>query len=278
MFDSPLCDRPFPSYPFFTYFLQHPWFTSFLQFSWFVKLPIVVVLLLSAFFGLRWVIQRTRWRHRFSSPKSYLLLFGLTATLPLIIWIVADKGLVVFLPTDSGTTTDSIVVLGRGFIFDTQRIDLATELWQAKRAPRIFVSGRGDSQRLIERLKAKGIPNQVVDGENCSVSTLENAVFTAAILQPQGIRRILLITDEPHMLRSLLLFRANGFTVIPRAAPVPPHWRYKEKALLTFREWTGLFSYVFRGLFDSQNSSELKNPEIVNIIQIAEQYGQQRRP
>ncbi len=278
MFDSPLCDRPFPSYPFFTYFWQHPWFKSFLLFPWFVKLPIVLVPLLLAFFGLRWIIQRTKWRHRFSSPKAYLFLFGLTATLPLIIWFVADKGLVVFLPADSGTTTDSIVVLGRGFIFDTQRIDLATELWQAKRAPKIFVSGRGDSQRLIEGLEAKGIPNQVLDGENCSVTTLENAIFTAAVLQPQGIRRILLITDEPHMLRSLLLFQANGFTVIPRAAPVPPHWRYKEKALIAFREWTGLFSYVLRGLLDSENSSELKNPEIVNIIQIAKQYGQQRRP
>jgi uncharacterized SAM-binding protein YcdF (DUF218 family) len=131
------------------------------------------------------------------------------------------------------------VVLGRGEEFRKQRVDVARELWHARRAPRIFTSGRGDAASMIEQRKAKGIPIQVLDGENCSLTTWQNAVFTAATLHPQEIRRILLVTDERHMLRSLLVFRANSFIVIPHTTPLPPSFGFKATAFLTFREYMG---------------------------------------
>lgn len=266
MFNPNLCIRPSTLWTDFNYWWQLNWLTK----------PLLVLLLLLAFLGVYRISQHSRWRRWLSSPSGFCSLIGFTVSL-LLLSAVAAKGLVAFLPTDSGATVDVIVVLGRGEKFSPERTDLAAQLWQAKRAPRIFASGRGDTPRLIERLQAKGIPSQVLDGENCSLSTIENAQFTAAILQTQAIQRILLITDGPHMLRSLLVFRALGFTVIPRKAAIPTYWGFTGKALLTFREYSGLLSYSVRGLFRPQPSPALNNSDILNLIQSAEQYGQQQR-
>lgn len=266
MFSSPLCFRAITKLP--------P-VISWWQFHW-LKKPLLVVLLLLAFFGLSWIIQHPRWRRRLSSPRAILLLVGFIASLPLI-YAVAASGLSVFLPTDSGAAADAIVVLGRGPELNEHRVYVAAELWRARRAPMIFVSAGGEAARIIQMLEARGIPNRVLDGENCSQTTEENALFTAAILHPQGIQRILLITDPPHMLRALLTFRANKFTVIPYTSQLPFKWGFKEKAFLNLREYIGLVSYGLRGFFIPQRSLELKSPDIVNLVQEAEQYGRQRR-
>jgi len=130
---------------------------------------------------------------------------------------------------------------------------------------------------MVQLLEARGIPNRVLDGESCSLTTQENALFTAAILHPQGIQRILLITDPPHMMRALLTFRANGFTVIPYTSQIPHRWDFKAKAFLDLREYIGLVSYALRGLFLPQRSLALNSPDIVNLLDKAEQYGQQQR-
>lgn len=239
--------------------------------------PLLVILLLVACLGLRCLILHTRWKRFLSSRRANLLLFGFTATLPLIIFFVAELGLMIFLPPDSGAATDAIVVLGRGPIATEQRINSAAQLWQAKRAPLIFTTGRGDAQRMLERLEEKGIPKQALDGDNCALTTLQNAVFTAAILQQQDFRTIVLVTDEPHMLRSLLVFRAQGFTVIPHPIQLPNNWGFKEKYFITLREFIGLISYAWRGLLTSQDLPELYESEIANIRQKAEHYGQHKR-
>ena len=266
MFDSLLCNRPFP---------EQPFFISWLKMGWLSKSLLLVSIILF-FFLLRWLIKRTKWKLWLNSRRGLIFLFGLTATLPIMLFFIAVKGLVIFLPPDPGTKADAIVILGRGPLFDRERVNLAKELWEAKRAPIIFASGRGDSYRMIEDLQVKGIPKQLLDGEECSLTTLENAIFSAAILQQRGIKQILLITDEPHMLRSLLVFRANGFTVIPRSSSISPYFFGKRKKIfLTFREYAGLVSYALRGLYFREHSPESSRPDLVNLLEKAKQYGQQ---
>ncbi|MBC5765890.1 YdcF family protein [Ramlibacter albus] len=53
--------------------------------------------------------------------------------------------------------------------------------------------------------------------ESKSRDTRENAEMTAALLRPEGIRRIAVVTDAAHMPRSLRNFREAGFDVV--AAP-----------------------------------------------------------
>jgi uncharacterized SAM-binding protein YcdF (DUF218 family) len=262
MFDSPLCDRPFT---------QFPLFSDWGPFDW-LKIPLLVVLLLLVFFGLRWIIQHSRWKRRLRTPAGVILLTGVTAALVLIL-AMADKGLVVFLPSDSGAPAEAIVVLGRGTELGIPRIDVSAELWKAKRAPLIFVSGTGDTPRMLPLLEKKGIPKRSLDGEDCSLTTPENALFTAAILRPQGIGRILLVTDGPHMWRSLLDYRSQGFTVIPHISPLPNNMGVMDKAFLTFREYFFLILSSLNELFSGQRVPN-NSPELVNLVQQAKQYGQ----
>lgn len=145
---------------------------------------------------------------------------------------------------------DAIVILGRGKQLQTLRAEAATALWRQGQAPRIFVSGRGDAPMITARLTQMGVPQTAVDGEPCSSTTEENAQYTASILQPQGVNRIILVTDGPHMLRSLLTFRSLGFEVVPHTTPLPKDvlGRNRSKFLIA-RECMGIVSYGILGRF-----------------------------
>ncbi|WP_447777673.1 YdcF family protein [Pseudomonas chlororaphis] len=54
--------------------------------------------------------------------------------------------------------------------------------------------------------------------EGRSRTTWENAQFTAQVLEPQGVKRIVLVTQAWHMQRTVWSFEQAGFTVVP--APV----------------------------------------------------------
>lgn len=267
MFESNLCDRSI---------IKVPVDNNVWAFRWLNKPLLLVILLVVTFFAIRWLLNNPERRRWFSSPKGFLLVFGVTALLPLL-WVTFNQALVVFLPSDPGTKVDAIVVVGRGWPLMHDRVNTVAELWKAGRAPRVFASGVTDTPNLIKLLKEKGIPNDAIDGENCSITTEENAILSAAILQPQGVRQILMVTDESHMLRTLLVFRAYGFTVFPRISPVPEHWNIKERGFFKLREYGGLIQYGLRGVFFPQRLSNLNSPRLKTLVREAEKYSQQRR-
>jgi uncharacterized SAM-binding protein YcdF (DUF218 family) len=160
---------------------------------------------------------------------------------------LAESLLVRQIPQDAGKVADAVVVLGRGELLAPGRVEVAAKLWEEQRASLIFVSGIWDSPRIVKKLKEKGIPEQFLDGENCSRTTYENAKFTAEILKSQGIRQILLVTDAPHMLRSTLTFQNFGFTVIPAPTPIDLSLNRSIRARLILREYGGLVSYRLKG-------------------------------
>ena len=51
--------------------------------------------------------------------------------------------------------------------------------------------------------------------ESCSKDTEENGRFSAALLQAEGIRRIVLVTHAAHMRRAMREFESQGMEVIP---------------------------------------------------------------
>ncbi|MEM9908170.1 MAG: YdcF family protein [Cyanobacteria bacterium P01_D01_bin.44] len=223
---------------------------------------LMVALLGLLSFSLWQVIQRKyRWRGRrivrWVSLLPLLLYFSLL--LP-VGQIVAEKGLTVWLPPDKGQTADAIVVLGRGPDLQKSRIQEATQLWKAGRAPQIFVSGRGDAPKISRQLRAKGIKASALASEDCSRTTEENAEFTAKLLSPE-VRSIILVTDPPHMLRSLLTFRSFGFRVIPHLSDVAYQSSDRNFAIRVVREYAGLIAYGLKGrYFPRETATEMSTP------------------
>ncbi|MEW6496713.1 MAG: YdcF family protein [Cyanobacteriota bacterium] len=240
MLDPAVCDRSLSHWLVFKRILFH----------W-VMTPGGILLLLALAIALSWLILRERWKHYALKGGIVVLVIYALTSIPLTS-AIANKGLVALVPADTGVSVDAIVVLGRGDQFRQSRVEVAAQLWRTQRAPLIFASGRGDAAQLMQLLEAEGIPKQALAYEDCSRTTEENARFTATMLQPQGVKSILLVTDPPHILRSLLTFRHFGFTVIPHTSPIPPDLSPRRKTLMVFYEYLGLISYGLQGrLFPS---------------------------
>lgn len=175
---------------------------------------------------------------------------GMTALLaasPLIASRTTNT-LLSLLPVDDGAPVDAIVVLGRGIYHQQSRTLAAAQLWSEGRSPQIFISGNGDASEIIDRLADMNIPLSVLSGEHCSKTTWGNGVFSWAMLEPQSVERILLVTDRPHMVRSHLVFEGFGFEVVPYPVEVDPGpgWR-NQPYLLKIRELTALAKYGITG-------------------------------
>lgn len=209
----------------------------------------VTIPILLSIIGAPWITKiRLRWKKRLSGVGILLLVAYLLILSPNSIGF-EERLLVKPLPIDKGIKADAIVVLGRGQDLRAERVAVAKQLWQAGRAPFVFASGTGDAIEIGKDLREEGMPEKAIDGEPCSRTTEENARFTAALLKPRKVEKILLVTDPPHMLRSKLTFESLGFEVMPYVNPLPTQLDSKKKAFLVFREYLGLISYGLQGRF-----------------------------
>jgi uncharacterized SAM-binding protein YcdF (DUF218 family) len=176
---------------------------------------------------------------------------------------------------------DGIIVLGGAISPDVsaardevalneaaERLTVAAELARRYPAARIVFSGGSGALiydegaeapfalRLLEDL---GIPRARILVEDRSRNTVENAIFSKALIQPKPGERWLLVTSAHHLPRAIGVFRKMGFAV----EPYPVDWRTRgaADALHPFatlgdglrrsdtavREWVGLAVYWLTG-------------------------------
>ncbi|MEM7770017.1 MAG: YdcF family protein [Cyanobacteria bacterium P01_A01_bin.37] len=170
------------------------------------------------------------------------------------------QGLVSPLPQSSEVAADTIVMLGRGGGWADEQVETATQLWASNRDSQIFISGNSiETEILSEKLLKEGIPSEQISGEYCSRSTEDNARFTKAILADKQIHQITLVTDEPHMLRSLLTFQSFGFQVSHHPVELPDEMNDFTVSKIALREYLALISYASLGRFQQRSSIELQN-------------------
>jgi uncharacterized SAM-binding protein YcdF (DUF218 family) len=239
---------------------------SWIWLEWFSD-PIRVVFTLLFLMSLPWLFRSRRWLRRVRAYAIALLIVYLILISPPFVEL-ATAGIVSPLSPDPGTRVGAIVILGRGREHSPSRAGVAAQLWREQRAPIIFASGINDAPELAQLLRTKGIPPESISGEGCSKTTWENAVFTKAVLQPRGIKQILLVTDAPHLWRSLLIFEQVGFQVIPAISPLSDQMTSPQRAMLLLRE------YFFVALYPTtlqQERQTLEQPLADVVERIASQ-------
>ena len=153
---------------------------------------------------------------------------------------------------DNIETADAIIVLtgSKG------RIDAGIKLLLEKKAKVLFVSGVGKKAVLGDLSKyllsfspqdIEPLKESIVLGYSAN-STEENAIETAEWVQQHNYKKIILVTSNYHMPRSLLLL---GFTM-PNVEITPypvikskQYWQHISTVKLVFLEYNKfLFSYI----------------------------------
>ncbi|MBX2805233.1 MAG: YdcF family protein [Hyphomicrobiales bacterium] len=119
--------------------------------------------------------------------------------------------------------------------------------------------GKDEASSAKQFLTDLGVADSRVLTETNSKNTWQNAIYSKEIIQPQPGERWLLITSAFHMPRSVGVFRAAGFEVIPWPVdyrtrgdqdawrlPTQPSEAWRNIDLAT-KEWIGYAVYALTG-------------------------------
>ena len=101
----------------------------------------------------------------------------------------------------------------------------ASWLYHQGAAPRLILTGgyipwmgshnSSPAENMAFIMDMLGVPTEALILEKDSLNTYENALFTKAILDAEGISSIILVTSASHMPRSVGIFEKQGLEVIP---------------------------------------------------------------
>lgn len=143
---------------------------------------------------------------------------------------------------------DAIVVLGcrpgesgRSDAALTRRAERAARAFREHGARAVIASGgrrwRGmsEAELLVDRLAAFGVPREAMVRELCSLSTLENAWYSAELLRAGGFAWPAVVTCDWHLPRALACFAAARVDAVGLPA-LSPHRTLRRRAADFARE------------------------------------------
>jgi uncharacterized SAM-binding protein YcdF (DUF218 family) len=91
----------------------------------------------------------------------------------------------------------------------------AVRAWRAGHFQRIVISGgEGTAESIQQFMACAGVPPGIMQLENQSTSTHENALFTARLLKDVAGKKVLLTSDY-HIYRAARTFSKAGLQVVP---------------------------------------------------------------
>jgi uncharacterized SAM-binding protein YcdF (DUF218 family) len=141
------------------------------------------------------------------------------------------------------------------------RLDHATELYRQGYASRIAVTGGvGDGDEYSEAgvaaryLSEQGVPAPAIVMEDRGRNSLESIHGAASVLAADGLSRVLLVSDPPHMLRILRMAETAGLeaygspaTASPSVGSVRAQVRYFLRELVLYHgyQWLSLAPSVW---------------------------------
>lgn len=133
--------------------------------------------------------------------KLFLLLVLLGVALAALAWFFPQP----IFTVDSGPVkAEALVVLGGG---SHERPSRAAELFKEGAAHTVICSGYGDALANAHRLINLGVPKGLIQLEEKSTNTQQNARQTIALLRAQHLRSVIIVTSWYHSRRALATFR-----------------------------------------------------------------------
>lgn len=119
----------------------------------------------------------------------------------------------------------------------------AINLYRTKRVGKIiFTGGRGNADEETEAEAARhfaiseGIPPEDILIEDKSTSTYENLAFTKPIVEANGIKTVLLVSDPLHLKRSVEIAKSFNYEVYPSPTPTTKYQGFTSRMKLLSHE------------------------------------------
>jgi uncharacterized SAM-binding protein YcdF (DUF218 family) len=123
---------------------------------------------------------------------------------------------------------DAIVILGAPIRADQtlsslaeERVRVGIDLYREGLAPVVCVTGghcppgceqtEAEAEGAARWLRAAGVPESALRIDRLARSTRDNAARAAALLLPEGRKRVWLVTQPFHLRRAMFYFRRAGF-------------------------------------------------------------------
>jgi len=170
------------------------------------------------------------------SAVSLLILVAISTPAGALLLVRPLEKLNAPLVSSRNTGAQAIVVLGGGQLVDAPEysglsVPTAITLIRLRYAAKLYIdtglpilvtggapTGAPQSEAAqMARVLREDFSTPVKWLEEASNDTAQNAQYSARILQPVGVQKILLVTDAMHMARAKSIFVRNGFDVV--AAP-----------------------------------------------------------
>ena len=215
--------------------------------------PILLVFIL--FFTLMSIhYQRLRLAKMFIVSTMLFIYLMCTPLMMQILFAVIGRYPPLSVSQIQTSQAQAIVVLGGGIYqglefsqaqagtFSLPRVMYGAYLAKNTQMP-IVISGI-EGQAMRNSLLMLGVEPKFV--EDKSLDTHQNAQFSEQLLQPQGIKHIVLVTDAWHMSRSVFAFEHFGFKVVPAPTEFPEGAFLTQPALLQPKVM--MFNANLRGL------------------------------
>lgn len=174
-------------------------------------------------------IRRHPWRRRVIRTVALLVAAGFVYYLISLfqVWAVGRS--------DQARAVDAIVVMGAAQ-YDGRpspqlqaRLDHVVELWGARLAPVVVVTGGkrpGDrfteAQASADYLIEQGVDGAAILQEDASSTSYDSLAGVRQILRERGLERVLLVSDPFHSLRIRLIAEELGLTAYVSPTPTSP--------------------------------------------------------
>lgn len=139
---------------------------------------------------------------------------------------------------------DAIIVLGAQVLPDGSpsvqlgwRLDAAYEAYQQKPVPVVVCGARGKDEPMTEAdamkqyLTDKGVPDETILKDPDSFNTRQNLKNASDLLKKKkGIKKVLIVTSDYHVPRSMAIARDMGFDACGLGSPCKPEYWIKNHA------------------------------------------------